>query len=94
MVHPESVLFISLEPCQYDMASSLDQQKALSTLPTVGPLHRAEAQSHFTYCSHAAFWVGFTPGMAQSSKPWPNPKVGKLFRMDYFGSTGRDGSGF
>ena len=94
MVHPDSVLFISLDSCRYDTALSLDQQQALPTLTQVGPLHRAEAPSHFTYGSHSAFWVGFTPGIAQSSTPWLNPKAGKLFRMDYSVSMGRDGSGF
>ena len=94
MVHPESVLFISLDSCRYDTAFALHQRQALTTLSQVGPLHCAQAPSHFTYGSHAAFWVGFTPGMAQSSTAWLNPKLGKLFRMAYAGSTGQDGNGF
>ena len=94
MVHPESVLFISLDSCRYDTASALVQQNRLPTLSQVGPLHRAQAPSHFTYGSHAAFWVGFTPGLAECSTPWLNPKRGKLFRMTYAGSTGQDGDGF
>ena len=94
MVHPESVLFISLDSCRYDTASALAQRSALSTLSQVGPLHRAESPSHFTYGSHASFWVGFTPGIARSSTPWLNPKAGKLFRMAYSGSTGADGNCF
>lgn len=94
MVHPESVLFISLDSCRYDTASVLGQQQRLPTLSQVGPMHQAQAPSHFTYGSHAAFWVGFTPGLAECSSPWLNPKRGKLFRMAYAGSTGRDGDGF
>ena len=94
MVHPESVLFISLDSCRYDSALALQRQERLTTLAQVGPLYQAQAPSHFTYGSHAAFWVGFTPGVAHSSEAWLNPKVGKLFRMAYAGSTGQDGEGF
>ena len=94
MVHPESVLFISLDSCRYDSAVALQRQGRLITLAQVGPLYQAQAPSHFTYGSHAAFWVGFTPGVAQSSEAWLNPKLGKLFRMAYAGSTGQDGKGF
>ena len=94
MIHPESVLFISLDSCRHDTASALTLQQRLPTLSQVGPMHQAQAPSHFTYGSHAAFWVGFTPGLAQSSTPWLNPKKGKLFRMEYAGSTGQDGNGF
>ena len=94
MVHPESVLFISLDSCRYDSAVALQQQQRLSTLSQVGPMHQAQAPSHFTFGSHAAFWVGFTPGLAACSQPWLNPKRGKLFRMAYAGSTGQDGDGF
>lgn len=94
MVHSESVLFISLDSCRYDTAYALDECSSLPTLSKVGPLHRAESPSHFTYGSHAAFWVGFTPGISKSSTAWLNPKVGKLFRMAYSGSTGVDGNGF
>ena len=48
------------------------------------PLHKAYAPSYFTYGSHAAFWMGFTPGVSSSEKiPWLNPKSGKLFRMNH-----------
>ena len=94
MVHPESVLFISLDSCRYDTAFALDQRQALTTLSQVGPLHRAEAPSHFTYGSHAAFWMGFTPGVEGCSDPLLNPKAGKLFRMAFAGHRGRDEEGF
>lgn len=94
MVNPASVLFISLDSCRYDSALALHCRDALPTLTRVGPLHRAQAPSHFTYGSHAAFWVGFTPGIAESAEPWLNPKLGKLFRMAYAGFSGRDGDGF
>lgn len=79
---PDSVLFISLDSCRYDTA------RAVSTpaLDTVGPLQRAQAPSYFTYGSHAAFWMGFTPGVPGSERPWLNPKRGKLFRMLHVGT--------
>ena len=52
------------------------------------------APSYFTYGSHAAFWMGFTPGVVGSRDPWLNPKAGKLFRMAFAGSLGRDQEGF
>ena len=94
MVHSESVLFISLDSCRYDSALALQRQGRLTTLAEVGQLYQAKAPCHFTYGSHSAFWVGFTPGIAHSNRAWLNPKVGKLFRMAYAGSTGQDGDGF
>lgn len=73
----ESVLLISLDSCRYDTFASA----RLRHLPAVGPLHRAEAPGHFTYASHAAMWVGFTPGVASSHRAWLNPKGGRVFRL-------------
>ena len=60
-------------------------------ISSVGPLHKAFSPSYFTYGSHSAFWMGFTPGVFGSSDPWLNPKAGKLFRMSYSGHVGSDG---
>lgn len=79
---PDSVLFISLDSCRYDTACAVPTP----ALDAVGPLHRAQSPSHFTYGSHAAFWMGFTPGVARSARPWLNPKLAKLFRMQHGGS--------
>jgi hypothetical protein len=84
------VLFLSLDSCRYDSFVAARTPH----LDRVGPLHRAHAPSHFTYGSHAAFWMGFTPGVAGSREPWLNPKAGKLFRMAYAGAGGDDGEGF
>lgn len=73
----ESVLLITLDSCRYDSFASA----SLSAINQVGPLHCAQAPSHFTYGSHAAMWVGFTPGLASSRRPWLNPKQGRLFRL-------------
>lgn len=73
----DSVLLITLDSCRYDTF----QRATLRHLPQVGPLHRAEAPGYFTYASHAAMWVGFTPGVARSRRPWLNPKMGRIFRL-------------
>jgi hypothetical protein len=76
-VPPQSVLLISLDSCRFDTF----QRAQIPHLKRVGPLHKAIAPSYFTYGSHAAFWMGFTPGVTGSRTPWLNPKLGKLFRM-------------
>ncbi|WP_094555948.1 hypothetical protein [Synechococcus sp. 1G10] len=52
------------------------------------------APSYFTYGSHAAFWMGFTPGLNHSKQPWLNPKAGKLFRLMYSAASGDDRAPF
>ena len=85
------VLFISLDSCRYDTFLAAYRQGELPHLSAIGPLHRAQAPSYFTYGSHAAFWMGFTPGVEGSAEPWLNPKAGKLFRMAFAGHAGQDG---
>ncbi len=82
LLSPDSVLFISLDSCRFDTAQAV----ATPALDGVGPMHRAHAPSYFTYGSHAAFWMGFTPGVPGCDRPWLNPKRGKLFRMLYGGT--------
>ena len=78
--HSESVLFLTLDSCRYDTFKAAH----IPHLKAVAPLHRAQAPSYFTYGSHAAFWMGFTPGISSAAKvPWLNPKSGKLFRMSH-----------
>ena len=85
------VLFISLDSCRYDTFLGAQSQGGLPHLSAVGPLHRAQAPSYFTYGSHASFWMGFTPGVEGCAEPWLNPKAGKLFRMAFAGHAGQDG---
>lgn len=86
--HPDSVLFITLDSCRYDLFASTETPN----LRAVGPLHRAQAPSYFTYGSHSAMFVGFTPGDASRRESIVNPKYGKLFRLSGGGtkSVGRD----
>jgi predicted kinase len=73
----DSVLFVTLDSCRYDTA----RDARTPHLRRVGEPHRAMAPSHFTLASHAAFWVGTTPGLAHSERPGLNPKRGRLFRL-------------
>lgn len=81
---PPSILFITLDSCRYD---AFVEARA-PNLKSLSPLHRAQAPSHFTYGSHAAFFMGFTPGDAKRREPYVNPKYGKIFRMQGGGHPG------
>lgn len=58
-------------------------------IKSVGSVHRASAPGYFTYSSHAAMFVGFTPGIAAEDRPFLNPKYAKIFKMQ----GGRDSAG-
>ena len=86
-VHPESVLFMVLDSCRYDSFVSATAPR----LHEVGRIHKAQAPSYFTYGSHAAMFVGFTPGIAQEAAPLLNPKAGKVFKIIGAGFPGKGG---
>ncbi len=90
----KSVLFITLDSCRYDTFCLALKDKKIPNLYSLGNVFKALAPSYFTYGSHSAFWMGFTPGVVNSSQPWLNPKAGKLFRMAFAGHAGDDGDGF
>ena len=81
----ESVLFITLDSCRYDTFAAADAPNLKAT----GPLHRTMAPGNFTYASHMAMFMGFTPGDAGCSETGVNPKFGKLFRMSQGGIAGK-----
>ncbi len=85
--HRQSILFITLDSCRYD---TFEAARA-PHLKAVGPLHRAMAPSYFTYGSHAAMFMGFTPGMAEVAAPHLNPKYTKLFKLVGAGHGGKGG---
>ena len=89
-----NVLFITLDSCRYDTFEATHAAGTIPHLTRVGPLHQAQAPSYFTYGSHAAFWMGFTPGRAELGEPMLNPKAGKLFRMAFSGHLGSADCGF
>lgn len=76
-VHPDSVLFVTLDSCRADTA----ERTSTPGLDRIGPRHGAMAPGHFTLASHAAFWVGTTPGIAGLGQPVLDPKAGRLFRL-------------
>jgi hypothetical protein len=75
--HSQSILMITLDSCRYDTFESAD----CPNLKSIGPLYKAMSPGNFTYASHAAMFVGFTPGVAERTEPFVNPKFGKIFRM-------------
>lgn len=84
---PNSLLFITLDSCRYD---TFRAAKA-PNLKAVGQLYQAMSPGYFTYASHAAMFVGFTPGVSRMMVPYINPKYGKLFRL--VGSAASSGKG-
>jgi hypothetical protein len=81
----ESVLLITLDSCRYDTFLETD----LPNLKGIGPLYRAMAPSHFTFGSHASFFVGFTPGIADGAPiPYANPKFTRIFKLQAPGPQG------
>ncbi len=83
--HPDSLLLITLESCRFDTLSSC----SVPVISAVGPIHKVMAPSYFTYASHAAMFVGFTPGDGMSQEAIVNPKCGKLVRLHGGGSPSR-----
>jgi hypothetical protein len=83
----ESILFITLDSCRYD--TFVEAQA--TNLKAVGPLHRAMAPGNFTYSSHAAMFMGFTPGVAERAEPLINPKFAKIFKIAGSGHPGKGG---
>ncbi len=73
----KSVLFVTLDSCRYDTF----EMAHTPHLEAIGRLYRAMAPGYFTYSSHAAMFMGFTPGMANRREPLVNPKYGKIFKM-------------
>lgn len=86
----DSVLFITLDSCRFDTFASA----AAPHMKAVAPLHRAQAPSYYTYGSHSAMFVGFTPGIAEARQPVLNPKFGKLFRLAAAGWSSKTGEAY
>ena len=75
-LHPESVLFLTLDSCRFDTFKNANTPH----LKAISPLHEAQSPSYFTYGSHAAFWMGFTPGISSAANvAWLNPKSENYF---------------
>ena len=81
----ESFLFLTLDSCRFDTFENAQ----VPNLRKVGSLYKAIAPSYFTFGSHAAMFVGFTPGIASVNKSFLNPKFGKIFKMVTGGISGK-----
>lgn len=81
-LHPSSVLFVTLDSCRYDTFAAAN----LKNMTAVGPTRRALAPGTFTYSSHAAMFVGFTPDVPGLLEPYINPKYARLFMLRGGGS--------
>ena len=90
IVKDESVLFITLDSLRFDTFESA----AAPNTKAVAPAHKAQAPSYFTFGSHAAMFMGFTPGVANLNRSFLNPKWGKLFRLANTGFPGTTKDGF
>jgi membrane-anchored protein YejM (alkaline phosphatase superfamily) len=82
-----SILFITLDSCRFDTFEAANAPN----LKAVGKLHRTMAPGNFTYSSHAAMFVGFTPGIAERAEPFVNPKLTKIFKIAGAGFPGKGG---
>jgi membrane-anchored protein YejM (alkaline phosphatase superfamily) len=89
-VQHQSALLVTLDSCRYD---TFDEAE-IPNLKSVGKFYRAMAPGTFTYSSHAAMFVGFTPGIAELAEPWLNPKFGKFFRIAGASYSGKPGDRF
>ena len=89
-VDKSSVLFVVLDSCRFDTFA----HAALPNFRSVGPLFKASAPSYFTFGSHAAMFVGFTPGLADLERSYLNPKFGKIFKITSAGHPGKGKEAF
>lgn len=86
--HVDSVLFVTFDSLRFDTAARGP------ALPGLGAPTLAMAPSHFTFASHAAMWVGATPGVPGLARPYLDPKWGRLFRMVNERISAQPGDGF
>jgi Sulfatase len=89
-INEESVFFVTIDSCRYDTFELSNSPN----MKSVGPLHKAQAPSHFTYGSHSAMFVGFTPGVSEYQSKFVNPKYARLFRLNRAGWSGYAKPGF
>ena len=85
MLNSKSFLFVTIDSCRYDTFCSVN----LKNINKVGPIHESKSPSHFTFGSHSAMFMGFTPGMTELEQPYLNPKFGKIFKLINAGFEGK-----
>ena len=84
MLDPTSILFITLDSCRFDTF----ERAVLPNLKGIGDVHKAKAPGNFTFASHAAMFVGFTPGIPDRREAlvlamdlWRHVAAWRLFRQ-------------
>lgn len=81
----KNYLLITLDSCRYDTFI----EAHTPNIDKVGKVYKAFSNGNFTYSSHSAIFVGFTPGNPQLKETFVNPKFGKIFKIktdgDYIG---------
>ncbi len=86
----DRVLFVTLDSCRFDTFAN----GAAPNIKALAPLHKAQSPSYFTYGSHSAMFVGFTPGIPGAAQPLLDPKYGKLFKIAGIGFAGKGTEGY
>lgn len=76
-ISKKSVLFVTIDSCRYDTFESAE----IPNIKSVGKLYKSMAPGNFTYASHSAMFVGFTPGVPTIRQSFVNPKFGKIFKL-------------
>jgi hypothetical protein len=89
-VSPDSVLFVTLDSCRFDTF----RDAAAPNMKAVAPFYKARAPGHFTYGSHAAMFVGFTPSVPGLKQAYLDSKFRKLFRLGDVGFRTADPDAF
>ena len=77
MLDPTSILFITIDSCRFDTF----ERAALPNIKGLGEVFKATAPGNFNFASHAAMFVGFTPGSPVRQEAFVNPKFGKIFKI-------------
>ena len=77
MLDPTSILFITLDSCRFDTF----ERASAPNLKGIGQVYKAKAPGNFTFASHSAMFVGFTPGVPDQAEALINPKFGKIFKI-------------
>jgi hypothetical protein len=85
LLDSKSFLFVTIDSCRYDTFCSAN----LKNIRSVGHAYKSKSPSHFTFGSHSAMFMGFTPGIPELTQPYLNPKFGKIFKLANAGFEGK-----
>ena len=89
-MNKDCVLMITIDSCRYDTFERAQGKGKIPNLESIGEVYKAKSPSYFTYGSHSAFWMGFTPGVAEIKEKYINPKFTKIFKMKNMGFAGKN----